>query len=395
MFKRGVLLLMLLSVNCFFAQKIKLPFELSKDHSTIFLRLPMENQKDSLLFFFDTGAGALLLDTQKAKELGLKADYKKDITGAGGKKTYESIRNYKVYLDKNNYVDSTSVVLEDMSRLYAMTEKKFDGIIGATILKNYITKLDFNTQMMSLYNFGTKVDYSGYEKIPFKFYNGALIQFPITMTLNNNEQFSGDILFDSGASTTLIINTPYKEKHDLLSKTDKKISYSSDNLSNSTSYEKGLIKSLRLGSYEIQSSELSVSFSSDTEGVSAVKGLMGILGSEIIHRFDLIFDYKDQSVYIKPNDLFAKEFRPFVKPLSLMYNDKRDQILISSVIHNTEAAVKGLKKGQRIISVNGISTNDIDKYEAMLREENKKVIIEYMNLAGEIKVVEIDLVRLL
>ncbi|GEM_PF-6568609 len=36
MFRKELLLLVLLSANCFFAQKIKLPFELSKDHSTIF-----------------------------------------------------------------------------------------------------------------------------------------------------------------------------------------------------------------------------------------------------------------------------------------------------------------------------------------------------------------------
>jgi hypothetical protein len=35
-----------------YAQQIKLSFELSKDKKAIFIKLPMENQKDILLFFF-------------------------------------------------------------------------------------------------------------------------------------------------------------------------------------------------------------------------------------------------------------------------------------------------------------------------------------------------------
>lgn len=74
---------------------------------------------------------------------------------------------------------------------------------------------------MNLYKFGDLVDYDDYDKIPFELFSG-IPRFPITFELRNNEKFSGDILFDSGARLTLLVNTPYKEKNDLLNKMVKK-----------------------------------------------------------------------------------------------------------------------------------------------------------------------------
>lgn len=66
--------LIVFSVINSYAQQIKLSFELSKDKKAIFIKLPMENQKDSLLFFFDTGAGTTLLDKKIAEKYNLKAN---------------------------------------------------------------------------------------------------------------------------------------------------------------------------------------------------------------------------------------------------------------------------------------------------------------------------------
>lgn len=308
MIHKFILFLLVVNSTCFFAQEIELPFELSQDKSIIFLKLPMENQKDSLLFFFDTGASIALLDAKKAIELGLEANTTNQVSGAGGEKTYAMIQNYKLYLDSNHFINSIPVITEDLTRLNESLAKKIDGIIGLTILKKYITKLDFKTQIMSLYPLGTPINYEEYEKIPFELYQSSILQIPTTITLNTNESFTGASLFDSGASITFLMNTPYKEEHEIVKKMSNTLPYTSDNLSNTTNYEKGLIRSIQIGGFIFENQNLAISLSSDQEGVSSAPSIMGILGSKIIHRFDYIIDYSTKCIYLKPNYIFDTPF---------------------------------------------------------------------------------------
>ncbi|MCL1670027.1 aspartyl protease family protein [Elizabethkingia ursingii] len=376
------------------AQEVKLPFELSKDNKSIFIKLPMENQKDSLVFFFDTGAATTLLDKKVADKYNLKANHKTEVGGAGGKKVYDVLTNQKIFLDRNSHVE-TNIVFDDLSRLSTLYDRNFDGIIGAAILKKYLTKFDFETHTMYLYKFGEPLDNTGYEKIDFEFYSGGIPRFPITFELKNKEKFSGDILFDSGASLSLLVNAPYKEKNNLLSKMSRKITYSSSNLSNKTNYSKGLIESLQLGNTRIEHKNLGILFSSDKQGVSSENGLLGILGSEIINRFNFILDYKNKKLYLKPNSLFHNEFEMPINPISLKYSDDRNEIRISSVMENTDAYEKGLKENQTIISINNIASNDIETYRQLLNQKNKKVIIKYMDSDNKIKTVKFKLKELL
>jgi len=389
-FKGLTLFLIFFGATNSYAQQIKLSFELSKDNKAIFIKLPMENQKDSLLFFFDTGAGTTLLDKKIAEKYNLKANYQTEVTGAGGIKLYEVMTNQKIFFNRNKFIDSTNIVLDDLSRLNTTYEKKFDGIIGAAILANYLTKIDFETQTMNLYKFGDLVDYHGYEKIPFELFSG-IPRIPITFELRNNEKFSGDILFDSGARLTLLVNTPYKEKNDLINKIGEKVLYSSRNLSNNTNYNKGLIKSIQLGNTTIRDKNLGISLSSDKQGVSSLDNLLGILGSEIINRFNFILDYKNKNLYLKPNDLFFMDFEALAKPITFEYSDDRNEIIISNVMENTDAYKKGLKKGQKIISINNIVSKDIYTYDQLLKRKKGKIIFKYVDSNNQTKSVKINL----
>ncbi|KXH83256.1 aspartyl protease family protein [Chryseobacterium kwangjuense] len=391
--KTGLLFTFLCAIGLY-AQQIKLPCEFSKDKKSIFIKLPMENQKDSLLFFFDTGAGTTMLDKKVAEKYGLKSNYRTEVSGAGGKKLYEVLIKQKIFLDKNNFISGANIVLDDLSRLNSLYEKKFDGIIGAAILNNYLTKIDFETRTMNLYNFEDSLDYAGYEKIGFEFFSG-IPKFPISFELKNGEKFSGDILFDSGAGLSILVNTPYKEKNGLLDKMGKTINYSSSNLSNKTRYDRGLIKSIRLGNTTIKNKNITISLASDKQGVSSSEDLLGILGSEIINRFNFILDYKNKNLYLRPNHLFDDDFDKLVSPLALKYSEDRSEIIISNVKENTNASKKGLKEGQKIISINDIVSKDIYVYEQLLKQENKKVIIKYLDNNNEIKTVKFKLKKLL
>ena len=361
------------------AQDVTLPFELY-ENKYILIKLPTE--KDSLTFYFDTGATTTLLDKETAGKFGLKANYQQKVSGAGGEKIYDVVLNQKIFLTKDKSIDGVHFVLEDLSRLKSLLEKPFDGIIGNDIIKNYVTKIDFKKKQIELYK-DSMPEKEGFTGISFNFKNNIPIpQFPITVEMDGGWKFSGDVFFDSGAGLSLLFNAPFVEENFLTYKLGKSFVTDSNNLSNKTKTINTKIKRIKLGSFTFDN--VPVALSSDKEGVSSYKEYLGILGSEIINRFDIILDYKDMILYVKPNHLYNNKFEIPVSPIKLKKSE--NGILISSVVENSEAEKLGLKEGQKIISINGKVTNDIAVYRKMLSQKNKNVVIKYLDGEEEKKI---------
>ncbi len=90
---------------------------------------------------------------------------------------------------------------------------------------------------------------------------------------------------------------------------------------------------------------------------------MGLLGNEILERFDLIIDLVNNILYLKPNDKFANEF-DFSK-LGFSYVDRsktQGAWVVSGFIVGSNAEKSGLKIDDRIIEINGKPVKEIDFY---------------------------------
>jgi hypothetical protein len=388
--KKILILLLLVVCNTLNAQVATVPFELYRDN-TILLKLPINDRKDTLTFFFDTGATTALLDSATATKIGLVSDYEQNVNGASGSKTYKVVLNQSVRMG-NIKIGETHFVLENLSRLQKTLGRKFDGIIGYSILKSYKTKINFDKSEIELYQFTDVADTVGYHKIDFKFNNNITIpQIPITIELNNGKTYTDLAFFDSGAGLTFLMNTPFKEKNNIVQDIGKILVSSSQNLSAKALTQIALIKSLQIGAFKF--GENCISLSSDLSGVSSYKNYMGILGADIINRFNIILDYSTKKIFLKPNHLFDNKF---VFPVSgIKLKKENDEILISEVIEASEAYRKGLRENQKIISINHHKTLDIETYRKLLKEENTTVKIEYLSESKTSKKIKLRLKRLI
>lgn len=381
----------IISGKCF-AQQLIIPFE-SPDNKYILIKLPLENAKDSITYFFDTGATATLLDKDFARKINLKPNHKQDVTGASGKVSYEILVGQKIILSNNEKIENVNLVFENLSRLRKALGRNFDGIIGNDIIKQYITKIDFDKKQITLFSKTEKPSVDGYTGIAFQFKNDiAIPQFPITIELSNNTVYSGDILFDSGASgINLLMNTPFSIKNNVISKLPKFVNGNSSDLSGNSVSTTAEIKNIKIAGFTFN--KLPFDISSDKAGVSSYEDYLGILGSGIINRFNLILDYDAKKLYIKPNSFFDDDFEFPVSPIKINEIDKK--ITISSVIEGSDAERLGLKNGFQILSINNLENQDIDVYRKLLKQEGKKVKIKYIDSNNKAKTAKLTLKRLL
>lgn len=351
----------------------------------------MVNDRDTLDFYFDTGATSTLIDSSVAERLGIKSNYKQSVEGAGGKKTYQLALNQQIGVGGIK-LDSIHLILEDLTRLKEALNYPFDGIIGYPIMDNYLTEVNFEDKVIRLFDKDTVLDTSAFKTYDFTFDNGIPIpQLDVSIETNNSQTYKGKIFFDSGAGLTLLVNSPFNKTHNLSSQADKRLTSSSDNLSVESTSEKIAIKSLTLGDYTF--TDLPIDLSYDTSGVSSYKGYLGILGSEIIDRFNYILDYKNKKLYLKPNQLYKK---PFEFPLTgFSITEKEGMVVVSKVSPEGPAYQKGIRQGDVLISVNGATSSDLKSYENQLKKEGEKVQLQLKNKEGEVKNYELELNRLL
>lgn len=392
MYRISFFLLCILSFINLKAQVATIPFDLDDD-GMVFLKVNINNSNSKPVnFVFDTGATSDVLDTSTAKDLGLTPNYHQDIAGAGGTKRYDIILSQKLILNNLVEIDNTNLVLADLTKLNERSERAFNGIIGYSLLKKYVTEINYETQNIKLFKNLNEVNTEGYTKIPFKFNKGIPIpQFDITITLKTGESFKGTILFDSGAGLTLLINTPFNEKNELHKKVDKSLVETSENLHSTSRSERIAIKSIAIDDFILD--ELVISLAYDKEGVSSFEGYLGILGSEIISRFNLVIDYSSFSLFLKPNATYN---RPFEFPLSgISLKKVGNDILIHNVATSSEAYKKGIRAGDKLIRINKVSSNDLSDYRALLKKENSHVNITIINAKGQTQTLTIHLTRLL
>lgn len=373
------------------AQIEEIPFTL-KSNGHIYLKVTINDSKNTLNFVFDTGAAGGVLDKTAAGKLGIRPVGKQSVPGAGSIQTYNTILPLDISVTPDIIVTSKDFILADLAPFRELSDTSFDGIIGYSLLKQYITKIDYEKKKLSLFKKIEDIDISKYKAIPFDFSLGITIpQFDISIQLKNGEHYSGKVFFDSGAGSTLYVNTPFHEKNNLGGKVKKSISNEPLSLGNKISTEKIGISSLHIDEFVF--TDLTISLFNSQNGVGSYPGYLGILGAKIIERFHVVLDYSNKMLYLKPNRYFKNAFE---FPLSgIRLKKVNDSIYIRNVAKISQAYKNGLRKGDKILSIDTIVSDKLSTYIELLMQKGKTVNIKVQKPDGQIITYSIKLVRLL
>lgn len=81
----------------------------------------------------------------------------------------------------------------------------------------------------------------------------------------------------------------------------------------------------------------------------------GLVGNGLLDRFDVIFDFCDCAVYLRPNENFNRDephdFGIALRPMA-------DHWIVNGLLEGGDAEVAGIKHGDRIEAINGIRADD-------------------------------------
>ena len=331
----------------------------------IMLNARFANFPDTLNFILDTGSGGISLDSTTVDYFRITpTPSDMTILGIAGIRKVSFIYNQKLRLPGLT-VDSLNFHINNYDILTQVYGEKIDGIIGYSLLSRYIFNINYDSSIISIFSNGR-----------MRYPRGGWLYEPILRTLpvqsarikdavTTNSRF----LFDIGAGLCMMLNKDFIEDSNFLNK--KRVLYAkeAEGVGGKVDMHMTVIKEMRMGPYRFKN--IPVFVFDDTFNLTSYPYLSGIIGNDILRRFNLILNYAKREFYFMPNSHYQEGFDYAYSGIELYYVD--GQIILGDVATASPAEVAGLREGDILVGINNLLGANIQQYKTALQASGEKV----------------------
>lgn len=397
-------------------KKIEIPFKQINNLAFIDLKINEVN----LTFLLDTGVAETLLFSLENKDISFENVEKVNFTGLGGSTYVEGIKSTKNTLKLNKeFIDKDHtiyIVLDEEFNFSSHVGIPVNGIIGYHFFKNQPIKIDFERHVITVYNekFLNEKKLKKFEKLPISIEGQK--PYLVTEVQQSKDFFPAKMLVDLGNSDALWL-FPNRIPH---------FNYNRPNIDdflgrgfNGDIYGKrSRIHAVKLGKSTLNEPIASMPSEESVKSMNFAKGRIGSIGSDILKRFTIVFDYPNNNLYIKKSKTVKDPFKFNMSGLDIkhdgmkwesdlvkvdtpkpkesskndinVYNAVSDfqykfilkpEYSVAGVRENSPAYFAEIKKGDKLLEINGKKTSDMTLQhinEIFLSEENRKIKIKLL-----------------
>ncbi|WP_137905442.1 PDZ domain-containing protein [Chryseobacterium sp. 2VB] len=393
LFLLGLLLSIFVSAQNTFelinTKKAVIPFQFI--NNLIFI--PINVNGADLTFLLDTGVSEAILFSLENKEVKLSNIEKVKFSGLGGSLSIDGLKS-----ERNIGKIGDAIVNTSMS-LYIIIDEEFNisphvgipvnGVIGYHFFKDHPIYIDYTSKKITVYENTALLEKKirRFEEFPITIEkNKPYLHADVEMT---NEKKDSKLLIDLGNSDalwlfpTLIKNFVYNRPNidDFLGRGFNGDIYG----------KRSRIHNFYLGNFKFEKPLTAMPDEFSIQHVNLVENRKGSIGSEIMRRFTVVFDYPNQKLYLKKNRNFDDPFhfnmsgldfrqdglewhqdkinietQKSAKVVNEVYKEAfrykfslKPIFSIAGVRKDSPAYEAGLKKDDKILSINGERTADM------------------------------------
>ena len=331
----------------------------------ILLKAQLVNYQDTLNFILDTGSGGISLDSTTVEYFKITpTPSDMTILGIAGTRKVSFVYNQKLRLPGLT-VDSLNFHVNNYDILTSVYGEKIDGIIGYSLLSRYIFLINYDSLRVSIFTNGR-----------IKYPRGGWLYEPILRTLpvqaarirdaiTTNSRF----LFDIGAGLCMMLNKEFIEDSNFLDKKRKLYAKEAEGVGGKIDMHMTVIKEMRMGPYRFRN--IPVFVFDDTFNLTSYPYLNGIIGNDILRRFNIFLNYAKKEFYFMPNSHYQDAFDYAYSGIELYMVD--GEIILGDVATGSPAESAGLQEGDVLIGINNILGQNIQVYKTALQAPGEKV----------------------
>lgn len=330
----------------------------------VIIKARLNNYADSLNFILDTGSGGISLDSSTVIELNIPTTpSERTIRGIAGIRRVNFLYNATLHLPGLS-VDSLDFHINDYEILSSVYGVKIDGIIGLSFLSRYIVNIDYDSFLMTVY---TKGD--------FKYKKGGYILKPILTSIpivpsrfRDRARFDARFYFDSGAGLCFLLSENFAGDSLVINPKKKTFLTQAEGLGGKTEMRVTTVKEVRIGPYKFKN--VPTYIFEDAYNITAYPYLAGLIGNDLLRRFNVTLNYAKKEIHLIPNTHFYSPFDYAYTGLGIYAIEGK--ITVEDVIPGSPAEKAGFKIGDIVVSVGSDFSNNIQAYKNLLQSSTQK-----------------------
>ncbi len=338
------------------------------------IQATVDDIKDTLNFILDTGSGGISLDSSTCSEFNIHTvQTDTTITGIAG------MRKVHFAFDKSLKLPGLTVEhlnfhINDYEILSSVYGEKIDGIIGYSFFSRYIVKIDFDSMQMEVYRPG-KFDYPSRGTLLHPIFTSLPIQF---MQVKDRTKMPFNFYFDTGAGLCFLMSERFAKDSAILLKKRKPMVTQAEGLGGMLKMRFTVVKEIKIGPYRFR--KVPTYLYQDDNNITSYPFTGGLVGNDILRRFNIVFNYPQREIHLQPNSHFNDQFDYAYTGIGMYYIDGK--IMVVDVIKDSPAEKAGFKVGDEIVSVGNDISKNIQHYKTLLQAsyEHIKVIVRRDNL---------------
>jgi hypothetical protein len=311
-------------------------------------------------YVFDTGATNLYIDDLHYSDHNFKFENTVQglLPGIGSKpQRVTVIKDTVPFKFENNLYITTKV---PVLRLKPILGDIADGIIGNEYFNNSILEINYELEYMRIHSTIDAVDLKDWKRLKMvkrekRFY------MSLSIVVNDTTNISGEFIIDLGSGGSVSLTSLIAHEKDLKKSIKNKVAYFTKygGVGGESSSYDFITSSIAIGDFKFN--DVVMDYSLDTKGALASKKYLGILGNKILERFDVILDFKDDCLYLRPNKNYNDPFEP--SRLGFAFTNRSETLsawIVTGLYKSLNADSAGLKIDDKIIAINETNVNDIN-----------------------------------
>ncbi len=332
----------------------------------VIITATVNNYPDSLNFIFDTGSGGISLDSMTCLELGIPlVPSERTIRGIGGVRNVKFLNNASLKI-KGLQVDSLNFHVNDYEILTSVYGMKIDGIVGFSFINRYIVRLDYDSSKMEVYTKGE-----------FRYKKGGNILRPFLGTIpiqslkfRDERPMQHKFYFDTGAGLCFLVSKDYVQDSAIMRKRKPTpLVTQAEGLGGKMKMELTTVKEVSVGPYKFR--KVPSFIFEDVYNVTSYPFLGGLIGNDLLRRFNVTLNYGKREIHIVPNSHFYEPFDYSYTGLGIYFVNGK--IVVEDVVANSPGEKAGLQSGDVIVGVNNNYSNNIQAYKNMLQNTGQRL----------------------
>jgi hypothetical protein len=336
------------------------------------------NNQGPFNFILDTGVGPLIItDPALMDSIGIKPVRSIKISGLGkGNEIDAFVSNDVAAKVGNAYIDNipTAILKKDIFGLSNYLGTKIYGLLGYYFFKSFVVQLRYSGKRMLFMEPWSKYKVKG-ERIPIEL-NGYKPYINIDIETQEFGKLKLKTLVDNGASHAISLERLNENPF------PTPVSSIAANLgvgmSGPIDGNIGRISALTIGSFTLKNVLASYPKYDDVAAKVILKDRNGNLGADVLSRFNITFDYDDNSMYLKKNGQFNRQFEHDMSGIEIyLQEEKVRHYFVSRIEPGSPAQDAGIMVDDEILTINFSPTAGfrLDDINNMLKSAHGKTII--------------------